>query len=268
MPAPYAQLHAGAALPWLLMPVAQAETSRAYAVTHLAKPPCVPSRPRASAGYVKRFLQTQKSTVLDMHRRLEGRHKTGKLIPITIRVTRIESAGEITFLGVLRAVQEDFAECVVAIEDGIMIEANDACAELFGYSSGKELLNHPVASLLQPEAEGDLRAALTIAASGEDVDHQFAGRHASGDGLPVSMQLEIGDDEASCIKIRFTSLAGSGLLTTDGMGNIRSCNQLMSRLFGELRRHRDLGPRCNPHPNVPMMRAPAPGCLLTLNRPI
>lgn len=160
------------------------------------------------AGYVKRYLSTQKSTVLDTTRRLEGKHKTGKLIPISIRVTRIESAGEVSFLGVIRAVQEEFAECLVSLEDGTMLEASDALAELFGYAGGKELLHNPVAALLQPEAEDDLRAAMVLAASGEEVDHLFAGRHSSGAALPVSMQLELSDDlSGSTVHVRFTGCA-------------------------------------------------------------
>lgn len=52
-----------------------------------------PPVPQLHAGYVKRYLQTQKSTILDTQRRLEGKHKNGKLFPMAIRVTRIESAG-------------------------------------------------------------------------------------------------------------------------------------------------------------------------------
>lgn len=160
-------------------------------------------------GYVKRYLQTQKSTVMDATRRLEGKHKSGRLIPITIRVTRIESAGEVSFLGVIRAVQEEHAECVVSLEDGTMLEANDALAEIFGYSGGRELVDNSVAALLQPEAEEDLRAAIILAASGEAVDHLFAGYHASGAAVPVSLQLGPGDAEGS-IRIRFTRCAHPG----------------------------------------------------------
>ena len=46
-------------------------------------------------GYMRRYSKTQKSTILDKRQRLEARHKTGSLLPVTLVVSRVESGGEV-----------------------------------------------------------------------------------------------------------------------------------------------------------------------------
>lgn len=49
-------------------------------------------------GYIKRYLATQKPTILDVAQRLEGKHKQGHLFQISITVSKIESGADVNFM--------------------------------------------------------------------------------------------------------------------------------------------------------------------------
>lgn len=108
----------------------------------------------------------------------------------------------------MRAVVAEHATATIsADDDAVILAANDALAELLGYNAGSDLVGQPAALLLQPEAEDDLHAAIAVAMSGEEVDHLFPGCLASGESLPLSLEVALADLPEEAVTVRFTRCA-------------------------------------------------------------
>lgn len=54
-------------------------------------------------SYLKRYLSTQQPHILNSPRKLEGRHKMGHAVPLTIFVTKLENGGDVSFMAVVRS---------------------------------------------------------------------------------------------------------------------------------------------------------------------
>ena len=139
------------------------------------------------SGYVKRYLKTQKATILDQRQRLEGRHKLGQLFQIALVVSRIESGGEVCFMGVIKAVKDDTAGATVTA-DGLIRTANAALTEMFGFAAA-DLSGKPFSQLAAPDQAAAVEAAIGAAVRGAESEHTFNGRHANGTVFPVSLEM-------------------------------------------------------------------------------
>ena len=54
-------------------------------------------------GYLKRYMSTGAARILSIRQKLEGRHKKGHNFALNLMVTKIESGGDVSFMGVRAA---------------------------------------------------------------------------------------------------------------------------------------------------------------------
>jgi two-component system sensor kinase FixL len=76
-------------------------------------------------GYLNRYKQTNKAYVIGQIRRLEGEHKKGFTFSIELRVSRVDSPGGTTYVGIIhKLIEEDQTGMVTANSQGKIISAN------------------------------------------------------------------------------------------------------------------------------------------------
>lgn len=145
-------------------------------------------------GYLKRYLETGKSSVLGRPRELDIQHEDGTIIPVEISVSRVEVPGAFhpLFLGILRDLRARRAqekereeleaqlhhaskmEAVGRLAGGIAHDFNNILSGIMGFT---ELVKEQSGS--GPEVQSDLSEVLKAATRGRDLVRQiltFSGR--------------------------------------------------------------------------------------------
>ena len=95
----------------------------------------------------------------------------------------------------LETVLERSNDAIVQIQEGIVVDANPAWVELFGFEEG--LLGHPVMDLFDETTQPALRGALAACLQGRWNDHTLKVNALLSDGskLPVEVVLALGEHE-------------------------------------------------------------------------
>ena len=155
--------------------------------------------------YLAKYLKSGQSKIFGKGpREIIGRHKNGSEIPLEIAIGRIDTEEGTIFVGSLRDISdrkraenarmesEDkyralsnlTSEGIAIIEDGIIIEANQAFAEMYGYSVS-ELVGKPTLELVVPEHRQEVadRLAQNLFTSNERV-----GLRKDGSRIPIEIK--------------------------------------------------------------------------------
>jgi multidomain signaling protein FimX len=95
----------------------------------------------------------------------------------------------------LETVLERSNDAIVQIQEGIVVDANPAWVELFGFEEG--LLGHPVMDLFDEATQPALRGALAACLQGRWNDHTLKVNAllSNGSKLPVEVVLALGEHE-------------------------------------------------------------------------
>lgn len=101
---------------------------------------------------------------------------------------------------------EESGDALAYVQDGILMQANPAFAEMFGFGTPDDLEGFPVMDLFNSKDQGKLKAALVAISKGKDV----AALEINGlkDGTPFSTKLEFDQTELdgeSCVEIAIRS---------------------------------------------------------------
>src|SRR5450631_2078268 len=97
----------------------------------------------------------------------------------------------------LRNFLEGSADAITHVQEGIIVDANRAWLELFGYSGDEALKGMPLMDLFEPETHPALKGALVACLQGKWTDHGLNVRALVSDGstLPLVLTLTKADYE-------------------------------------------------------------------------
>ena len=86
---------------------------------------------------------------------------------------------------------EGSADAITHVQEGIIVDANRAWLELFGYSGDDALTGTPLMDLFEQETHPALKGALVACLQGKWTDHALKVRAMLSDGSTVSLELEL-----------------------------------------------------------------------------
>jgi multidomain signaling protein FimX len=101
--------------------------------------------------------------------------------------TTLSSARE--YRNQLREFLEGSADAIAQAQEGIIVEANRAWLELFGYSGEDELTGTPLMDLFEPETHAALKGALVACQQGKWTDHALKVKASLSDGSTLPLDL-------------------------------------------------------------------------------
>jgi PAS domain S-box-containing protein len=99
----------------------------------------------------------------------------------------------------LAAFMEGSADAIAQVQEGIVVDANPAWLELFGYTDADAVRGQPVMDLFDGESHAALKGGLSACATGKWADHSLrvSARLADGTLMPLEIVLaqgEFGED--------------------------------------------------------------------------
>jgi diguanylate cyclase (GGDEF)-like protein/PAS domain S-box-containing protein len=86
---------------------------------------------------------------------------------------------------------EGSADAITHVQEGIVVDANRAWLELFGYSGDDALTGTPLMDLFEQETHAALKGALVACLQGKWTDHALKVRALLSDGSTVALELEL-----------------------------------------------------------------------------
>lgn len=141
---------------------------------------------------------------------LTNRSRLASVATREIRAYRLEKALNSTldsanqYKRQLQALMQGSAAAISYVQDGIIIEANPAWLELFGFADPNDITGLPVMDRFEQESHAALKGALVACAQGKWNGHPLrcAGNCSDGSTLPMDLDLTKAELEGeSCIRI-------------------------------------------------------------------
>ena len=141
---------------------------------------------------------------------LTNRSRLASVATREIRSYRLEKALNSTldsanqYKRQLQALMQGSAAAISYVQDGIVIEANPAWLELFGFAEAEEISGLTLMDMFEQESHAALKGALVACAQGKWNGHPLmcAGHCSDGTTLPMDLELTKADFEGeSCVRI-------------------------------------------------------------------
>jgi PAS domain S-box-containing protein len=181
-------------------------------------------------------MATGKRSIMDVKQKLQGRHKKGHTFPINLLVSKVpggSAVDDVNFMGIVIPRKDDDVVGVVNLsKSGIISAFNQACEQMFGYSSS-EAPGKPFKRLLDKASVKAFEEAmgLAMATAGSNLERQLQGMHKSGKAFPVRVNMVA--DSLGGIVAKVESLDDAvGMITIDEVGQIRNANECVVQIFG------------------------------------
>ncbi len=116
--------------------------------------------------------------------------------------TTVSSARE--YQRELAAFMEGSADAIAQVSDGIVVDANPAWLELYGYQDADSVRGQPLMDLFDPESHAALKGGLAACITGKWSDHRLrvTAQLADGTLLPLEMTLSQGEFDGEPV-VRF-----------------------------------------------------------------
>eukprot|EP00899_Mesostigma_viride_P002704 jgi/Mesvir1/12434/Mv00597-RA.2 len=186
-------------------------------------------------AYLTAYNTSGKARVIGGSRDLYARHKQGHLFPVRLFVNKVETAGQVNFMGVIRPLPEDPNPILTASDTGTITAINKAFRNSFGYSledtSGKPLTLILAEESLGGHAPGDWMQR--VLSRGESAEAMAL--HRNGSEFPVKATVTVSRDQfgASMFSLHLLPLVSElGLMTIDTKGSILVANKFTQEIFG------------------------------------
>jgi PAS domain S-box-containing protein len=95
----------------------------------------------------------------------------------------------------LEVVLQRSNDAIAQIQEGILVDANPAWLELFGFAEGSVLIGQPVMDLFEESTHAPLKASLTACLQGRWDNHPLKAGAILGDGsvVPLELMLAVGE---------------------------------------------------------------------------
>ncbi len=150
---------------------------------------------------------------------LGNRSRLQSVVARELRAFRLERALNSTLSSAreykqqLQAFMTGSADAIAQVAEGIIVDANPAWVELFGYSDPDGLTGQPLMDLFETETHTALKGALVACMQGKWSDHQLRVNALLSDGSVVPLELELGRSEFdgdACVRISVPARRDSG----------------------------------------------------------
>jgi multidomain signaling protein FimX len=95
-------------------------------------------------------------------------------------------------------------DAIAQVQEGIVVQVNNAWLELFGLADNSDLVGQPVMDLFDPETQAPLRGALTACLQGRWSDHMLKAGALLADGSAVQLELVLAGGEfegETCVQL-------------------------------------------------------------------
>ncbi len=141
---------------------------------------------------------------------LAHRDRLAAVVARELRACRLERALNSTLNSAteykqqLQAVMQGAADAIAYIQEGIIVEANPAWLELFGYADFQDLAGVPLMDNFEPDSHAALKGALVACSRNKWNGHPLrcTGVCSDGSSLPVDLDLKKAELEGeTCIRI-------------------------------------------------------------------
>lgn len=113
----------------------------------------------------------------------------------------------------LQAFMAGSADAIAHVGEGIVVDANPAWLDLFGYAEAGELAGQPLMDLFESETHAAIKGALVACMQGKWNDHALRVNALLSDGSALSLELELSRSEfdgESCVRICVPARRGGG----------------------------------------------------------
>ena len=128
---------------------------------------------------------------------LANRNRLQSVATRELRAHRLERALSTTlssareYRAQLQNFLEGSADAITHVQEGIIVEANGAWLELFGFSGDDALTGTPLMDLFEPEAHSALKGALVACLQGKWTDHGLKVQALLSDGSSMALELTL-----------------------------------------------------------------------------
>jgi diguanylate cyclase (GGDEF)-like protein/PAS domain S-box-containing protein len=95
----------------------------------------------------------------------------------------------------LKSFMADSADAIAYVQEGIVVDANPAWCELYGYPNADELVGTPLMDAFDPEAHAAIKGALVACLQGKWSDHVLRAPALMADGTSVPLEMELAPAE-------------------------------------------------------------------------
>ena len=181
--------------------------------------------------YLKSHTTTGNVKILGTRQRLEGRHKKGHNFLISLMVSKVESGGEVSFMGVMQELADDGAATISLTQSGNIRAVNLVFESMFGYASTAIQGGH-FRSIITASGAAALPEVLAAARTA-DVERTFEAKHKNGSFFPISCAFTAEKTGQNGVIVRIIALNDNlGMITIDEHGLIQSANSFISHIFG------------------------------------
>ena len=132
---------------------------------------------------------------------LANRSRLQSVVSRELRAFRLERALNSTLSSAreykkqLQAFMAGSADAIAHVSDGIIVDANPAWLELFGFAEPDELIGQPLMDLFEGETHAALKGALVACMQGKWSDHQLRASAQMSDGSTLTLELQIEGSE-------------------------------------------------------------------------
>lgn len=107
--------------------------------------------------------------------------------------TTLSSARE--YQRALRAFMDGSADAIAHVQEGIIVDANPAWIELYGYTDVSALTGQPAMDCFDADSHAALKGALAACLAGNWHDHPLRVMALPADGIPVPLEMRLADGE-------------------------------------------------------------------------
>jgi multidomain signaling protein FimX len=95
----------------------------------------------------------------------------------------------------LAAFMEGSADAIAQVHEGIVVDANPAWLELYGYSDPEAVRGQPLMDLFDPESHAALKGGLVACLTGKWSDHRLRVTALLADGTPLPLEMTLSQGE-------------------------------------------------------------------------
>ena len=141
---------------------------------------------------------------------LGNRHRLQSVVTRELRAFRLERALNATLNSAreykqqLQTFMAGSADAIAHVADGIVVDANPAWLELFGFSDPASLVGQPLMDLFDTERQAALKGALVATMQGKWSDHTLRANAQLSDGSALALELTFERaefDGESCVRV-------------------------------------------------------------------
>lgn len=140
----------------------------------------------------------------------------------------------------LKSFMAGSADAIAHVQEGIVVDANPAWVELYGYTSADEVVGTPLMDAFDPSAHAAIKGALVACLQGKWSDHSLRANAMLNDSSTVPLEMELSTAEFDgepavrlCIASQKRNSGNLGEQLTDALEHDAATGALQRKFFIE-----------------------------------